>query len=206
MNTHLPPANYDKLGSSNYANIKLERAIMKVGEDIKPYKYLLDLKTLTKLSEDELLDKALMDWKNFKENMNQEIADEILSSDDPLKSQSRLKKVSSHLFKTETGYGIRGYYLEELWYYTRRALWNGKIWRGGSIMFTSKEGLDQYWSRKYTANYSNMNLKEVMDELHDVAIHIDVDAWGEFGINDWSNFLSNNLDIFLRIQELKKRK
>jgi|GEM_PF-4536663 len=178
---------------------------MNVGDDIKPYKYLLDLKTLAKLNEDELLDKALKDWKNFRGNMNREIADEILSSNDPLKSQSRLKKVSGHLFKTETGHGIRGDYLEELWYYTRRVLWNGKTWRGGSIMFTSREGLDQYWAHKYSANYDEMNLKEIMNELHDIAMHIDVDTWGEFGINDWSNFLSNKLDIFLRIQELKKK-
>jgi len=158
-------------------------------DKLKPYKYLLDLKALDKLSEDELLDKALKDWKNFRENMNQKIADEILNSDDPLKYQSRLAKVTGHLFKIESGYGIRGDYLEELWYYTRRVLWGGDKWQGGSIMFTSKEGLSKYWEHRYAVNYSKMDFKEIMDKLYDVAKHIDVDMFGEFGINDWANFL-----------------
>lgn len=179
---------------------------MKTVADMGPYEYILDLKALDKLSEDELLDKALNDWSIFYNNINQELVDKIFNSDDPLKFQSRINGIAGHVLKTETGYAIRGDCLEELWYYTRRVLWGGKVWLGGVVLISPKEAHTQYWTERYAADYSKMNLKEVLDELYDIAKHIDVDTFGEFGINDWGNFLNNKVDIFYRIQELKNKK
>lgn len=164
------------------------------------YKYLLDLKELDKLTLKELLDKGIADAKNFSKNMSQEIANKIFASKNPLKEQPTLDKVAGRIYALGDGeYGIQADYIEELWYFTRRILWGGSTYQGGHVFFKSKEALEQYWNERRAVDYSKMNLQELLEELEDVARHVDLDTWG---INDWNMFLRSKGAIFDCIQVL----